>query len=350
MRRILIALNRYYNNYKTIIWIIIIAIVLFLLVTNAMNKTLRERSNSSSVNNTTTIVAVNESNGIYNDSSNSLSYINNVSNTITKKTDNEIISEVSSNEDAIKVFVNFCNSSKLDAAYSMLSDECKEILYPTKSDFVSNYYNIYFSEFRNVSINKYNGNSTYKVDYKLDSISTGGVSIDNKTDYITVNNDYKLNISSFIKKKQINKSTKNSYLKVNIINEYVFLNSESYEIEVENFTSANMYLDDMNIVSNTYLVDKNNNHFYLDIDNYEESELKISSNKTRNIYLQFSRTYKEDNDVLEMIFNNVKIENYEYTDSNYISSNIVTNNSQEIIYERKVTKYPDTVYLKVSFE
>lgn len=350
MRRILIALNKYYNNYKTIIWIIVIAIVLFLLVTNAIDKALNEDSNSSSVNNTTTIVAVNETNGTYSNSTNSLSSTNNDSNTITKKTDNEIISEISSNENAIRVFVDFCNSSKLDAAYSMLSDECKEILYPTKSDFVSNYYSIYFSDFRNVSINRYNGNSTYKVDYKLDSISTGGVNIDNNTDYITVNNDYKLNISSFIKKNQINKSAKNSYLKVNIINEYVFLNYQSYEIEVENFTSANMYLDEIDNISNTYLVDRNNNHFYLDIDDYEESELKISANKRKNIYLQFSRTYKEDNDALEMIFNNVKVENYEYTDSNYISSNIVTGNSQEIIYERKTTTYPDTVRLRVSLE
>lgn len=341
MRKIFIALNRYYNNYKTIIWIAILIIVLFLLVNNAMDKLLRENSNSSSVNNITTIVAVSE-----NDSH----YTNNVSNTVIEKTDSEIISEISNNENAIKVFVDFCNSSKIDSAYSMLSDECKEILYPTKSDFVSNYYNVYFSEFKNVSINKYNGNSTYKVDFKLDSISTGRINIDSKTDYITINSDYKLNVSSFIKKKKINKSAKNSYLKVNVLNEYIFLNYENYEIEVENFTSADMYLDNVDDSNNTYLVDENNNYFYFNIDNYEQSELKVSANKTKNIKLQFARTYKEYNKILKMIFNNVKIDNYEYTDSNYISSNIVTGNSQEIIYERKTTTYPDTVSLKVSFE
>lgn len=349
MRRIIIALNRYYNNYKTIIWIIIIVIVLFLLVTNAMNKALKEDSNSSSVNNTTTIVDVDEKSKAYNTLSNNLSSTNNISNAITEKTDNEIISDISSNEDAIKVFVNFCNSSKLDSAYSMLSDDCKEILYPTKSDFISNYYNVYFLESKNISINKYNGNNTYKVDFKVDSISTGAITTEEKTDYITVNSDYKLNISSFIKKSQINKSAKNSYLKVDVLNKYIFLNYESYEINVENLTRADMYLDNVDN-SSTYLVDKNNNYFYLNIDNYEESELKVSANKTKNIKLQFYRTYKEDNRVPTMILNNIKIENYEYTDSNYISSNIVTGNSQEIIYERRITTYPDTISLQVSFE
>ncbi len=343
MRRILIALNKYYNNYKTIIWIIVIAIVLFLLVTNAIDKDLKENGNSSSVNNTTTIVAVNENNGAANDLSNNISSTNNVSNTAKEKTDNEIISEISENEDAIKVFVNFCNSSKLDSAYSMLSDDCKEILYPTKSDFVSNYYNVYFSESKDVYINKYNGNNIYKVDFKMDAITTGGSDNGKKTDYITVNSDYKLNISSFIKKRQINKSAENSYLKVSVLNEYVFLNYEDYEIEVENFTTADMYLNDINN-SNTYLVDKNKEAFYLNINNYGEDELKISANKIKNIKLQFSRKYKEDNDVSKMIFKNIKIKNYEY-----IHSDRADDASQEVTYEKKTTTYPDTVSLQVLF-
>lgn len=341
MRRFFIALNRYYNNYKTIIWIVILVIVLFLLINNAIDKLLRKNNNSSSVNNITTIVAVNESN---------LNYTNNVSNTVIEETDNEIITEISSKEDAIKVFVDFCNSAKLDSAYSMLSNECKEILYPTKSDFVSNYYNVYFSEFKNASINQYNRNSTYKVDLKSDSISTGQANINAKTDYITVNGDYKLNVSSFIKKRKIDKAAKNSYLKVNVVNEYAFLNYESYDIEVENYTSADMYLDDIDVSSSTCLVDGDNNHFYLDSNNYKDDELKVPAKKIRNVNLQFYRTYKENNDVLEMLFNNIKVENYEYTDSNYISSNVVTDTSQEIIYEKRTTTYPDNISLKVSFK
>lgn len=263
MRKFFIALNRYYNNNKTIIWIAILIIVLFLLMNNAIDKLLRKNSNSSNVDNITTIVAVNESN---------INHTNSISNTVIEKTDNEIISEISDKEAAIKVFVDFCNSSKLDSAYSMLSEECKGILYPTKSDFVSNYYNVYFAEFKNVSINQYNGNSTYKVDFKSDSISTGQVNINTKTDYITVNSDYKLNVSSFIKKRKIDRVAKNSYLKVNVVNEYAFLDHESYEIEVENFTSADIYLDDLYASGSIFLVDKDNNHFYLDNTSYKDNE------------------------------------------------------------------------------
>lgn len=341
MRRFFIALNRYYNNYKTIIWIAILIIVLFLLINNAIDKFLRKNINSSNVNNITTIVAVNEGN---------LNYTNNISNTVIEKTDNEIVSEISDKEVAIKVFVDFCNSSKLDSAYGMLSEECKEILYPTKSDFVSNYYNVYFAEFKNVSINKYNGNSTYKVDFKLDSISTGQVNINTKTDYITVNSDYKLNVSSFIKKRKIDRVAKNSYLKVNVVNEYAFLDHEIYDIEVENFTSADIYLDDLYTSSSTFLVDKDNNYFYLDTNNYKDDELKVLAKKIKNVNLQFYRTYNENNEASEMLLNNIKVENYEYTDSNYISSNVIADTSQEIIYERKTTTYPDTVSLKVSLK
>lgn len=344
MRKFFIALNKYYNNYKIVIWIIVIAIVLFLLVTNAMDKILKENSNSSSVNNTTTIVAINEKDSTSNTIFNDLASTNNVSNAVTEKTDSEIINEISSNENAIKVFVDFCNSSKLDSAYSMLSDDCKEILYPTKSDFISNYYNAYFAEPKNVYINKYNKQKTYKVDFKLDSILTGGSNTGNKIDYITVNSDYKLNISSFIRKKQVGKSAKNSYLKVNVLNEYVFLNYENYEIEVENFTSADMILGNADDGSSTYLVDTNNNYFYLDINNNEENELKVSGNKSKNIKLQFSKEYKEDTNVLKMVFNNIEIKNYEYLDSN-----VGTDTSQEVIYERRTTTYPNTISLQVSF-
>ena len=55
-------------------------------------------------------------------------------------------STMQSVNDIIKEFVENCNNQKIEEAYNMLTDECKEVLYPDIETFENNYYNNLFKE------------------------------------------------------------------------------------------------------------------------------------------------------------------------------------------------------------
>ena len=325
MRNFLIAVNRYYNKYKFLIWVAIVAIVLFWLVSYGIEKFQRENNsnNSSSANNTTTVVADNS----------------------IPKTDEQRISEVTDYNSAIKTFMNFCNEKKISTAYSMLSDDCKEVLYPSEDLFEKNYYNVYFQEFRNVSIAEYNKNGTYQVTFKTDSLSTGSEPKVVNKDYITVDTDNKLNVLGFIKKSNVNKTASDLYLKAEVIEKNIYLDHEDYKVQLSNQTSADMILDNLQSEATINLVDGNNNYYNLDVLNYNESDFSINAGKTKTITFKFAKAYKgindENSESTKIIFRNINIENYEYGDITSVDENTSTT------YERKTTKYPETIIFQI---
>ena len=62
----------------------------------------------------------------------------------------EVISENQETEiGVIDDFINYCNENNLQSAYDLLTDECKEEMYPTLEDFQESYYNQVFTLLRN---------------------------------------------------------------------------------------------------------------------------------------------------------------------------------------------------------
>ena len=92
-----------------------------------------------------------------------------IANIVSGSNDNleEITSKVADinmkREDEIKLFIQLCNNGKVDAAYSLLADECKETLYPTKQSFIDSYYGVIFKICHQRTIN----NSEYMLGVRL---------------------------------------------------------------------------------------------------------------------------------------------------------------------------------------
>lgn len=342
MRDFLIDLNEKYQSYKFIIWLAIIIVVLFLIVVNSMSKNnnLQRGSGNRATTSTGVYISQAEQNElVVKTSKKSEDNLNSVK--------NELGNTRLSTTSYIKLFLELCNNQKTDSAYELLSDECKNVLFPEKEIFVEKYCNIYFPYAKSTSISKYGENNTYKIEFKDDIITTGGSSNNDMIDYITVLNNGKLNIASYVKKEQINKSSNNSYVKVNVLDRYVFFDREEYEIEVENFTTADMILDDINGSGTIYLLDEDGEKNSLDIVNYQEQDLRIQGNKKGKVKLRFSRSYNKQKKYKMFAFENIKIINYRYTDKNMINSDTTTENSQEIVYANKVTSYPNSIKLYV---
>lgn len=340
MRRILIFLNRFYNQNKNIIWFIIIAIALFLLFIKTATNWVKENNNSSSVNNATTIVE-NDQSGQHQAN---ISDVNITNNSVQSET--EIIESITSKQEAIRVFIKFCNEEKIESAYNMLTDDCKEYLYPSKNEFVKNYYNNFFDTKKEAVISTYN-NNIYRVGLSEDSISTGYADKNKETviDYITVTDNYKLSISSFVKKEKIDKTQENEYININIKEKYIYADYEIYAINVKNLTKADIYLNEP-INSSLFIQDKNRNNINLNIDEYIEDDFKVISEQEKNMNLKFNRRYDGKNITSNIVFDNIKIVNKLYYDSSK-TQNIINGSSQQTLYEKKMSTYPNKIKVNV---
>lgn len=319
-----------YYKYKRIIIIIIVIIGIFLLFKYNFNKSINNSRDSSSSNNTTAI-AKNEENDIN-------------SNSKIKE------STISSNEQAIEQFVTLCNKGNINGAYNMLSDDCKNALYINIEEFKNNYYNNIFETQKKANVTVYN-NNTYRVGFGDDPITTGKVSNNEseKVDYITVGDEYKLNISSFIERRIINNAEENDFIRVKVLMEDVYVNYELYTISATNLSKADMFLDDIN---NSKIIVKysNGNIYKLNIGEYSENDFKIASSEEKEIRLKFYKNYLQNIDGISMNFNNIRIKNKKYYDTNSIASNTTNGSTQEVIYQEKMTSYPPNVAITVKIK
>ena len=101
-------------------------------------------------------------------------------------------------KNVIKKFLDYCNDAEIENAYNMITDKCKEEMYPSLQVFTDNYYSSKFSTKKNYTITKYYLNM-YKVDLKESSINTGILSEKCIQDFILVQGD-QVNINGYIEK------------------------------------------------------------------------------------------------------------------------------------------------------
>lgn len=226
------------NRGKIIITALVVAFFFIIIRTlnSAAKKTLEERNN-----NTNNQLVVEEE-------------IPNKSIVTGEKVNNQT---TKTNVNIIEDFVEKCNSNDIDNAYNLLTDECKETLFPTKERFIKDYYNIIFTESRTTKIENYKNSSktnTYKVTFYGDVLSTGNASSKNsKADYITVEKESgKLNINSLITVNDIGKKAEQNGIVVTVAKQAVYVDYEIYKINVQNNTNKEICMDTRKSTKSVY--------------------------------------------------------------------------------------------------
>ena len=201
-------------------------------------------------------------------------------------------------ENLVKTFVEYCNNQQIQEAYNLLTNECKEKMYPNIETFRNNYYDVIFNQNRECNLQSWvaDGNyHTYKVTFIEDIMSTGNYeNVEKFEDYITVatkSGEQKININSYIKTEEINKSTKTEDLEINVKNADVYMNSVKYFLEITNLTENDILLDTLKN-KNVRLVGTNDAEYALDDSNLFSSNLVIYKNsKDRKVELKFTKQY-----------------------------------------------------------
>lgn len=270
-------LIRWYNKNKKIFWIFIFVIIAIVIITQSLNNYYKENDIvSSSEKNTTTYNAIQKP-------------------AITGEIVNEEVSEKTTN--IIDNFINYCNSGNTEYAYNLLSQECKIELYPTIDKFIDNYYNKIFTENMAYDIETWISNEniiTYRVSIVKDILSTGNANELSTQDYYTIvkeNNEYKLNISSYIGKKEINSVSSIENLNIEVIEKNIYVDYQIYKFKIVNNSDKKVILDSKKYTRSVNILDQNNVKYVGFLNELSENELTVESGMGKEIKIKFNKSY-----------------------------------------------------------
>lgn len=198
----------------------------------------------------------------------------------------------------------------------MLSDNCKQVEYPSINDFIDGYYNKNFSEKKSYNYQVWIGN-IYKIEIRPDILSTG--IYDESAylqDYYTVERN-KLNINGYITRKKVNKELEKENIKIKIDSMDFFRDYTICNIQIFNKTDNEILLDTRDNEDTVYLIDKKDVKYNSYISELNEEELRVLSGENKDMKIKFNCIYRENLSIKKLVFNNV-IYNY----NSYISNNV----------------------------
>lgn len=233
-------------------------------------------------------------------------------------------SEINKVNSKIDEFVKYCNEHNTEEAYNILSDSCKEELYPEINDFISNYYEPLFKdEKRNYSIENWASN-TYIVKFTGDLLATGKSANDSTyQDYITIieeNGQTKLNINKYIGREEINKKSSSDNIEAIVLYREKYMDYEVYKMQITNHTGSTILLDQLTKTDGIYLKDNNDTKHIAYSNEMIKDDLQIYNGHTNTIKIKFDDPYIVGRKIKSLCFSNVVL-NYDV--NNYAAYNTI---------------------------
>ena len=261
----------------------------------------------------------------------------NVESEITENTNDNIVAystETKSIPKTIEAFVYYCNIKDVESAYKMLTDECKNAMFPTVEDFKKIYVDYIFDIDRTYKLDKWIA-ETDKVIYLItlygDILATGNTD-DVVQDYYTIikqdNGVYRLNINSYIYGKKIDNENTYNDITVKIENIDVYEDREGATITITNNSNKVVCIRGNTTNENVYIESKNNRQYSL-IDgllNIEDSILQPHSAIRYDI--EYNKSYSLMDKAEYLVFDDVILDYNEYLYS--INNNKPYNNRTSI--------------------
>ena len=294
---------RFYNqNRKQIIRVIAIITFIILLI-QMLNYIYKNKIDNNQIN-----ISENKKSNIGNFGT----IVSNKSAITDTKVDNEKLND---DVTVINEFIENCNERNIEKAYSLLSNECKEEMYPTAKDFYENYYMMVFNNNKlEYSVENWI-QDTYEVKFVEDMLATGKINDENKQDYITIveeNDSFKININNYIGREILNKEIENNDIILNLIQKDIYMDYEVYKITIKNNTGKSILLAPEDKTNTIYLQNTNGGKFYAASSELLKEELLLENNYIHTIDVKFNKTYSYSNNIECLAFSNVVLDYEEY--------------------------------------
>lgn len=298
-------LIRFFNqNRRTIIKIILIIVFIFILI-QLFNLISKNKMNDNKNEN----VDTDEKSNFINENS---ALISDESLISGRKVSENVLSQSS---DIIGKFINYCNDGNVELAYDMITDECKEEMFPSIGDFEKIYYSdIFDGSKKNYTIENWYGN-VYRVRITDDILSTGNLDNNAHQDYITVMSD-KININSYVGRKEINNVTTNNNVDIDVISKDTYMDYEIYTISVTNNSDNTILLDGGNNPKSIYLLDEKDMKYYFYNNEVVASNFIVPSQYKKTFKIKFSNSYSSSRTIRSIVFSNFIVNYDEYKNDN----------------------------------
>lgn len=205
------------------------------------------------------------------------------------------------NANTIDEFMKYCNEKNIESAYGMLTDECKNNIYPTIDRFNKLFFSSVFSKNREYNIQSWINNSkytTYRLRITDNILATGNYDSSVKYEtYITTyknENSNKISLGDYMYTNYPNKQTKTDILEATIIKQNIYISDEEYEIKIKNISDKTVLLDNLNDSFSIRLVTTDGNAYELYKDKLFVSNMQIEPEETRTIKLKFQKSASID--------------------------------------------------------
>lgn len=280
---------RLYNQNRKEIWkiigiILVIIFVLQLLNYSAKKKVGNEKQELNHVNN-------------------ALSYHD-----LDLATNKSVLSgeEISEHkQDDIKIidsFFTYCNQQKIQEAYDLLTEQCKEEMYSSLPIFEERYcQEVLNGQKKNITVENWTGN-IYKVSINDDFIATGEYSDKNKIqDFITVQ-DNKLNINSYIGRTVLHTEKQFDDITIKMIQEDSYMDYIQYTFEVSNDSKKAILLDTLENIDTMYIRDSNGVKYTAYSHELSKGNLLVDEGDKKQITIKFYSKFSSTKRIRKMVF------------------------------------------------
>ncbi len=279
-------LFRKYNQNRRTIWVVIIFIAFFVLLLHTVFNILRafKREEQQEL-----------LNNYYQSQTNSIVNNSETNNTVNEIETPEDITTSTSSEDVINYFIRLCNENKIEEAYDMISNDCKEVLFPTINDFRNNYYNKVFTKQKTAKVEEsmYEG-EIYKITYTSDLLANGGYNEqETLEDYIYVTREEdktKISLNKFIYIQDINKKSSSDGVSISILKKRMYIDYEEYQIQITNNSNNAIYINPDE--TKVYLLDENDIKYTSNIDELQTNATLIEENTSKIFDLTFYKGWR----------------------------------------------------------
>ena len=300
---------RWYNQNRKKVWKAIAIVVIVIGVIQLINYYYQIKNEEELKSSTNRNQVQNE---IINDNYNTIS----IGDTNSSLTGEQISTNQETQLGVIDNFINYCNENNLQGAYNLLTDECKEEMYPTIEAFQESYYNRVFNNSRkNVSVENWIDN-IYKVNINEDILSTGKYSKeDTIQDYITVvetDEVYQLNINGYIGRREIGKSKEDQNIMIEVEEIDMYMDYQIYKIKVMNQSENTILLDNGVQLDTMYIEDENGIQYAAYTHEINEGQLVVSSRETKELEIKYYSKYSSEKDINKLVFSRIVLNNEEY--------------------------------------
>ena len=299
--------GRWYNENKNKLWsviLIIVAIIFFIQVINNFYINRNKNKKEPNISQTTKNTIENEISGKLEGTGSLINGSGSTNRNIEKHTL------------TIDTFIKHCNEGQVEEAYKLLTEECKEEIFPSLESFTNKYFKNVFKTYKTYSIQNWMG-STYKIKLTEDALTTGKVNSNSSylQEYITVvekGTEYKLNINNYIGRTQIDKTTNTKGLNIIVESKETYMDYSEYTIKIQNNTEKTILLDNGKRANNIYLLDANNVEEYANTGEIIYSNLRLIPREIKKYTFKFSNSYSNTRVMKYFVLKNVIMDYDEY--------------------------------------